>query len=453
MKLALPLALLGVMAPCLLIGQDQGPNLVNNGSFETRTPEVKTWGELVRATGWSNANGGSADVFSKLGKKTSVGIPDNDLGASTAFEGENYAGFVAWKDDQRKNWKRVMNGREEKPTKEAWNKYSEYLQTALSGPLTAGQKYDVSFMVKLADQSDRAVSGIGAYCSPVELKYAHRHHLAEAADVSSTAVLENKKDWVEVKGMFVADGDEKFVVIGAFGPTMEKKMVKEGADNQRAYYYIDAIAVRLHPEDDRDKDGITDKEDNCPDEAGVKALGGCPDRDSDGVADKMDACPDLAGPVNKQGCPDSDGDGVTDNVDKCPTVPGVASMKGCPEIKEETKKLFEKALTGIQFETGSAKIKKTSFGILDQVVTVMKENPDYALDINGHTDDEGDDAKNLKLSKDRAASVEKYLEDKGVLNNHVQSAGFGETQPVGDNKSATGRAQNRRVEFKVKFWE
>ncbi len=451
MKIALPLALLGVLATSSSFSQDQ-PNLVNNGGFESRSPEVKTWDELSRASGWSNANGGSADVFSKLGKATTVGIPENELGTSTAFEGENYAGFVAWKDDMRPNWRRLGNGRDEKPIKEAWNKYSEYIQTALSSPLTAGQKYDISFMVKLADNSDRAVSGIGAYCSPSELSYVHRHFLNESADVLSAAVLDNKKDWVEVKGMFVAEGDEKFLVIGAFG-TLEKKDVIEGADNQRAYYYIDGISVRLHPEDDRDKDGIPDKEDSCPDEAGLATLGGCPDRDGDGVADKMDACPDLAGPVNQQGCPDSDGDGIADNVDKCPNVAGVKEMKGCPAIKEETKKLFEKALNGIQFESGSAVIKKSSYGILDQVVTVMNENPEYNLEIHGHTDSQGDDAKNMTLSENRAAAVREYLTNKGVAANRLKSFGHGETEPVADNGNSAGRAKNRRVEFKVMFWE
>jgi outer membrane protein OmpA-like peptidoglycan-associated protein len=453
MKKILPYALLGILAPSLAFGQDKGPNLVDNGSFETTSPVVTTWDQLDRASGWSNANGGTVDVFSAEGCTNTVGIPENDLGSSTAFEGSSYAGFVAWKDDQRPNWKRMVNGRDESPTRAAWNQYSEYLQAALNAPLTAGQKYDISFMVKLADKSDRAMSGIGAYCSPTMLNYAHRHHMDELADVASTNVLENKKDWVEVKGTFVADGDEKYVVIGAFGPNMEKKKVIEGADNQRAYYYIDAIAVRLHPEDDRDKDGVIDKEDNCPDEPGPVALGGCPDRDNDGVADKMDACPDKAGPVNQQGCPDTDGDGIADNLDKCPNVAGIAEMKGCPAIHEDTRKLFEKALTGIQFETGSAVIKKSSYGILDQVVAVMQNNPEYKLEIHGHTDSQGDDAKNMVLSEKRAASVREYLTNKGVDGTRLRSFGHGETEPVADNNTSAGRAKNRRVEFKVMFWE
>ena len=182
-------------------------------------------------------------------------------------------------------------------------------------------------------------------------------------------------------------------------------------------------------------------------------MGGCPDRDGDGITDKLDACPDAAGPADKQGCPDRDGDGITDNVDRCPDVAGVASMKGCPELKEETKKLFEKALTGVKFESGKSVIKKESFAILDQVVKVMSENPSYNLEIHGHTDDQGDDAKNMKLSDDRAAAVKKYLTDKGVSGERTRSFGHGETQPIEDNKTAAGRAKNRRVEFKVVFWE
>jgi OOP family OmpA-OmpF porin len=81
----------------------------------------------------------------------------------------------------------------------------------------------------------------------------------------------------------------------------------------------------------------------------------------------------------------------------------------------------------------------------------MKENPEYLLEINGHTDNVGDDAKNLDLSQRRANSVKKYMTDKGVEASRMTSQGFGETMPVADNGTATGRTQNRRVEFKVNF--
>jgi hypothetical protein len=80
---------------------------------------------------------------------------------------------------------------------------------------------------------------------------------------------------------------------------------------------------------DTDGDGI-DSEDACPEVAGLAALNGCPDTDGDGVADKDDACPDVAGLVALKGCPDADGDGVADKDDKCPTVAGPKDNAGCP---------------------------------------------------------------------------------------------------------------------------
>jgi OmpA-OmpF porin, OOP family len=202
---------------------------------------------------------------------------------------------------------------------------------------------------------------------------------------------------------------------------------------------------------DTDGDGITDAEDACPTVKGVISAKGCPDRDKDGIQDSEDACPDVFGIVAMKGCPDTDGDGIADNVDKCPTVKGVASNNGCPEIKEETKKVFDQALKGIQFETSKAVIKTSSYGILDNVAKIMKDNPEYKLDIHGHTDSQGDDAKNMILSKDRAASVKAYLVAKGIEAGRMDTEGFGETEPKATNDTPTGRAENRRVEFKVKF--
>lgn len=202
---------------------------------------------------------------------------------------------------------------------------------------------------------------------------------------------------------------------------------------------------------DKDGDGIADKDDKCPDVAGLKELNGCPDRDGDGIADIDDSCPDIKGLSKFAGCPDTDGDGIADNLDKCPTVFGIASNKGCPEVKAETQKIFDQALKGIQFETNKDVIKPVSYPILEQVVKVMKDNPAYLLEINGHTDNVGDDVKNLDLSQRRAIAVKNYLVKKGIEAARLTPKGFGETQPVADNKTANGRAKNRRVEFKVNF--
>jgi len=204
---------------------------------------------------------------------------------------------------------------------------------------------------------------------------------------------------------------------------------------------------------DTDGDGIPDMKDACPTEKGIAKFGGCPDpdRDGDGIVNEKDKCPDVAGSFIAQGCPDREGDGVMDADDKCPDQPGPASNKGCPEIKEEVKKRLAFAARAIQFETGKAVIKPVSYKILDEVVSILNEYPYYDVNVDGHTDNVGKPDKNLKLSQDRAASAVAYLVSKGIPASRLTSAGYGDTKPVADNKTAAGRAQNRRVEFNLIF--
>ncbi len=204
---------------------------------------------------------------------------------------------------------------------------------------------------------------------------------------------------------------------------------------------------------DTDGDGIEDAKDMCPTLKGIALTNGCPDTDNDGVHDGIDKCPLLSGSATHAGCPDTDADGIYDDIDKCITIPGTPANKGCPELKKETKQLFQKALQGIQFETGKAIIKPVSYPILNAIVKVMQENPSYKLNIGGHTDDVGEDAMNLTLSQNRASSVANYLIAKGVSPLAVEAKGFGETMPVDTNKSVKGRTRNRRVEFSVEFIE
>jgi len=202
---------------------------------------------------------------------------------------------------------------------------------------------------------------------------------------------------------------------------------------------------------DKDGDGITDIDDMCPNVKGLASMFGCPDTDGDGITDATDGCPSEKGTKEMNGCPDKDADGISDKDDKCPDVAGVLANKGCPEIKEETKALFTKALQGIQFETGKNVISKSSFPILDNVAKVLNDNPSYLLGIGGHTDNSGDAAQNMTLSQNRADAVKTYLVNKGIATSRLTATGFGQTIPVADNKTAAGKAKNRRVEFKVSF--
>jgi OmpA-OmpF porin, OOP family len=153
---------------------------------------------------------------------------------------------------------------------------------------------------------------------------------------------------------------------------------------------------------------------------------------------------------------DSDGDGVIDSRDKCPTVAGIASNDGCPEEKktpaqvtEEIKKEIAYATELVQFQTGSAVLVGGSNAVLDKVAAIMVKNPGLKLSIGGHTDSQGNETTNRSLSAARAKSCHSYLVAKGVAGTRMTHAGYGSSQPRADNKTADGRAANRRVEFNV----
>jgi OOP family OmpA-OmpF porin len=206
---------------------------------------------------------------------------------------------------------------------------------------------------------------------------------------------------------------------------------------------------------DKDQDGIADKNDKCPDVAGVAKYDGCPipDTDGDGINDENDKCPSVAGVAGYNGCPipDSDSDGVNDEMDKCPTTAGPQSNQGCPEVKEETRKRLAFAAKAIQFETGKAVIKKQSYKVLDEIADILNEYPDYKMTMDGYTDNVGKPAKNLELSKNRANAVKAYFVNKGIADDRLEADGHGDANPIASNKTAKGRAQNRRVEMDMKL--
>ncbi len=200
---------------------------------------------------------------------------------------------------------------------------------------------------------------------------------------------------------------------------------------------------------DTDHDGIPDNLDPCPTDAGLAENGGCPlpDSDCDGIIDADDPCP-LAESVNSlTGCPDTDEDGIVDRDDTCPEEPGLPDNGGCPELEETEKELITNARTSIQFRTGSAVLLPASKLVLDEIVELMRKYPYYSLSIEGHTDSQGNDESNLRLSQRRAKSCYDYLTYRGISPGRLSYEGYGETQPIADNKTSKGRSLNRRVEF------
>ena len=202
---------------------------------------------------------------------------------------------------------------------------------------------------------------------------------------------------------------------------------------------------------DTDGDGIQDSEDACPDVAGLAALKGCPDADGDGVADKDDKCPTVAGPRENAGCPwpDTDGDGVLDKDDKCPTVRGTVANQGCPEVSEEVMKTLNNYGKVILFDSGKSTFQKGTYTVLQSITSILKEYPYSKFMIEGHTDSDGSNELNQALSENRAAAVKNYLIENGIETDRLRSTGFGETKPIASNKTAKGKAENRRVEISL----
>lgn len=221
---------------------------------------------------------------------------------------------------------------------------------------------------------------------------------------------------------------------------------------------------------DCDSDGLVDGVDACPDLAedldAFQDTNGCPeeDNDADGIADASDACRDVPedkdGDRDDNGCPeemaDRDGDGFADAVDKRPdeaeSKNDYLDDDGCPDEKPGKVRITHEQIEiteKIQFEVAKSRILPVSYGILNQVAQVMRDYPAISIRIEGHTDSDGSDTYNQKLSQQRATAVLDYLVGQSLDRSRMVAIGLGETQPIDTNRTADGRSSNRRVEFHI----
>ena len=199
---------------------------------------------------------------------------------------------------------------------------------------------------------------------------------------------------------------------------------------------------------DTDGDGITDKDDACPQVAGLAALKGCPDADGDGVADAADKCPTVKGPKENAGCPwpDTDGDSVLDKDDKCPDVIGSVANNGCPEVTVQALEDVNIQAKSIYFNSGKSSFKTSDVPVrLDAIAAILVQYPNAKFSVEGHTDSDGSEAFNQKLSESRANVVKDAMIKRGISASNIVAIGFGETAPIASNKTAAGKAQNRRT--------
>jgi outer membrane protein OmpA-like peptidoglycan-associated protein len=125
------------------------------------------------------------------------------------------------------------------------------------------------------------------------------------------------------------------------------------------------------------------------------------------------------------------------------------ARRGELELQSVMDMVSKRQVPPIDFELGSARLKETSFELLDKIAEVLIHHPKLKLIVSGHTDDTGSAAFNEQLSLERAGAVKLYLARKGVYPETVRVYGYGETQPVVKGDTEEARALNRRVEFRI----
>lgn len=338
---------------------------VSNGDFSTAKKAPRTFNQINLATGWDNANGGTADFYHKNASKCSdMGTAENRLGQQAAFKGDGYAGIITYQNDKTTGFSLKDMAVVET---EGYGKYSEYITTKLDASLTAGKSYNFTYYVSLAENSGYAVSGFGAHFSKDAVNQKSNSYIMGTPQVITSNVVDSKSTWTKITGTFKATGGEQYVTIGVFNAPKSSKAVSggSGVNSIRAYYFVDGVSLAPGvAEKDTDKDGLSDSAEadlgtnpNNPDSDGdglndgeevtgidspstklVPSMTSNPKDGCDPIKTGKDCDADGDGLTNAQEAElgtnpnnvDSDGDGVNDKMDKCPTVAGLED--GCPEM-------------------------------------------------------------------------------------------------------------------------
>lgn len=232
----------------------------------------------------------------------------------------------------------------------------------------------------------------------------------------------NRAGLAAAVGLAVPVGKKRIFWVGPFVRYMQllQQPERDGFDNHDAKILSAGISLEVGSGVEREVAGPP------PEIRTIREqVASCPDRDKDGIPDDIDQCPDVAGPMDSFGCPPQ---------------PKVT-------IKGDRLELREK----IYFAWNAETIQEVSYPVLDEVVQALNDNQGFNVRVEGHASSEGTEQHNQELSEGRAEAVLDYLAAHGIAKERLGSKGFASSVPMDTNSTVAGRENNRRVEFVVHF--
>jgi OOP family OmpA-OmpF porin len=266
--------------------------------------------------------------------------------------------------------------------------YKDYLFVQLTEPLEKDSTYHYKMYVRLLQNSKvtGSVKQLGVFFTNEAFKIAMNFEQEGIIDSTYKKGIFGTYNWIPIQGDYIAHGGEKFILIGNFRTKIKDDIVKK---NKMSLFESSEAYYYLDDVSVRKKIGRNDPAKN------IKAI-------------KEPAF----------------------------TLPDSLVVGQVVEIKN------------VQFENGSAKLLRTSYKVLDELVRSLDNHPFMEIQINGYTDNKGNEATNKKLSKERAKAVYDYLKAEGVVS-PMTYRGFGGTKPIAPNDTDENIAKNRRIEFVV----
>lgn len=356
-------------------------NLVPNGSFEELEGKLRRLGGIEAAKGWGSPTEAKADLFSEsLPSESPASAPKNAKGFQSALSGTNYAGVT---------WYSYMD-----------KEPRSYLQVKLKKMLKKGEKYCISYYVSLGDLSKYSSDHLGAYVSRIVVNKKDESQLTYQPQVPAlqTQVYDDMNGWKGVCGVFEAQGEEQYLIIGDFAAT--DKVSAGKAKRQRgetrpqqavAYFYIDDVSVKP-----------------------VKRLSEC-------------SCEQI-------------------DKDKSEYIYG-RKMTTDPGLKPYQR--VDKSV--IYFKRFEMNIDQSMVAQMDTLAKMMLLDPAIKIKLTGNTDLKEVDRVRMRpdltdLDKERAEAVKDYLVKAGIAADRITTTGIKGTSPAVEGDDEVSTSQNRRVE-------